>query len=264
MQHNFTIWISGASSGLGAALAIEYAATGRRLILSGRNIQALQIVANECSEKGAEIQLFAFDHSNFESIKNAIEQHKNEIGSIDLLINNVGIGQRAPALEANGEVERQILDVNFWSAVWLTKALQPFLTKQKLAQIAVISSISGLYGFYLRSAYSAAKHALIGYFEALSLELKHSNITVSIICPGRINTGFPQRALLANGNNLGSSAVAHKRAISVVNAAKKIKCAIDKKKRFYAFGTTEILLWYIKRIHYTLFYYIASKLPSNS
>lgn len=259
-----TIWITGASGGIGAALALLYASNKTQLVLSGRNEQKMQNIAKQCIERGARVKMIVFDVCNPAEIAGAIEQAVAFTGSIDILVCNAGVGQRALAETTKIEVAHQIMDTNFWGNVVLVQALLPVLKRQSAAQIVVTSSISGLYGFPLRSMYAASKHALTAYFETLSLELARTNIWVTIICPGRINSEFAQRALLFNGTGANVTDTAHLKSIKLEKAARKIKKAIDKKRKMLVFGKKEMALWYLKRINYGFFYYIASKLPHNS
>ena len=259
-----TIWITGASSGLGETLALAYAKEGVKLILSALYLEKLQPIAQQCIEAGAEVFCLAFDISIKEQVTLAAEKVLAKYKTIDLLINNAGIGQRSLAIETSNEVENQIIDTNFWSAVWLTKAVLPSMILNKQGHIAVVSSISGLFSFPNRSAYSASKHALMGYFESLSIELAKSNICVTLICPGRMNNDFSLEALTAKGEKYGKMDASHTNGVPLNDACKMILNAIKRKKRYLVFGKKEIFLWYIKRFHAEWFYKVASRISPGS
>jgi dehydrogenase/reductase SDR family member 7B len=261
---NKVIWITGASSGLGRELAFAYANPGIHLILSGRNIQNLNETGNVSKQKGADITVLPFDLCSEPEINTAVQKVCNEIGKVDLLINNSGIGQRSLAMETTADVEKQIFQANFFGHVFLTKQIIPLMVRQGSGNIAVISSLSGLYGFPLRSLYSAAKHALNGYFETLAIELKPFNISVTIVCPGRLQNSFSQNALKSDGTLYGKTDKAHEKGYPLQKATQKIQKAIAKKQYLLTFGRKELLLWYIKRISPSIFYKLACKINPES
>ena len=138
--------------------------------------------------------------ANFEEAKNLVDKSKDKFGKVDILVNNAGVSQRSFTLDTPLEIDRKIMEVNFFGTVALTKAVLPIMVKRKSGHIVVISSISGKFGFYLRSAYSASKHALHGFFESLRMEVYKDNIKVLIVCPGKIRTTLSLHALKADGS----------------------------------------------------------------
>ena len=163
------VWITGASSGIGEALALEFATQGARLILSARREDELRRVAAATQLPELDLLVLPFDLNNTSNASGLAAQVINKFGRIDILINNGGMSQRSEAAETSETIERQLMEVNYFSAVNLTKAVLPYMKRQKSGQLVVLSSIAGKFGFYLRSSYSAAKHALHGYFESLRL-----------------------------------------------------------------------------------------------
>jgi len=263
-ENKKVVWITGASSGLGRELAYEYANSNYFLILSGRNISNLEQTAMICIEKGADTFIVPFDIGKKNEVKGALEKVTSEIGKVDILINNSGIGQRSLAIETKSEVEDDIFNTNYWGHVWLTKGVVPMMMKSQYRQIILISSMSGLFGFPLRSTYTASKHAINGYFETLAIELKSQNIHITIVCPGRLQNDFSQHALKQDGTFYGKTDKAHLRAYPLKKVAKKIKKAADSHRFMLVIGGKEKILWYIKRISPTLFFKLACKLnPEN-
>ena len=186
------IWITGASSGIGEALALEFANRGARLILSSRRLEELKRVATETKLAELDLLILPFDLKNTENATALAAQVINKFGRIDILINNGGYSQRSEAIETKTEIVRELMEVNFFAHVNLSKAVLPYMKRQKNGHIVVISSIAGKFGFYLRSSYSAAKHALHGFFESMRLETEKFGIKTLIVCPGKIKTNTSQ------------------------------------------------------------------------
>ena len=159
--HNKVVWITGASSGIGEAMAREFANQGAILVLAARNVQKLNQIKDSLpnAEVHTVISLDLTDLSNVDALVSSVI---DQVGRVDVLVNNGGISQRSLVGETPLEVDRKIMEVNFFGAVGLTKALLPTLRASE-GQIIVISSISGKFGFFLRSAYAASKHALHGF-----------------------------------------------------------------------------------------------------
>lgn len=262
LPENKIIWITGASSGLGKALALNYSRQGNKLILSARSVEHLNLVKERCCELGAIVYIIPFDLTQSKEIDTAIEIFKSHIGNIDILINCGGIGQRSLATETAIEVEKRIFETNYWGTVYFTKKLLPTMIENQKGHIVVVSSLSALYGFSLRSTYSASKHALLGYFESLALELKNLNIHVTIVCPGRLEGDFSFKALNATGDLYKK--LDHSNGYSLNKAAHKIAIAVKLKKHMIVFGKKEIWLYYIKRLSVRLFYFICFRIDPKS
>ena len=196
-----TVWITGASSGIGEALAVLLAGRGASLVLSGRNETALQHVADRCSttDTSAKHLIKAFDISEHAAFPNVVEHVRKRVGHIDVLINNAGVGQRAAAISCDPDVVRRIMNVNFFGTVFLTQALLPSMIRRGTGRIVVVSSVLGKFHLPGRSAYGASKHALQGYFNTLRTELFGSGVGITIVYPGWIATSISQNALTANG-----------------------------------------------------------------
>lgn len=260
MTSSRTIWITGASSGIGEALATQWANPGTFLILSGRNKEQLERVSGICSQLGAEVHILPFDLTNTTEITNAVNQVKSMVKKIDILVNNGGITQRSLIIDTSPEVSRKIMETDFWSHAELSRQLLPFMVKTGGCKIVVISSLSGLFGFPQRSAYCAAKHALHGFFETLRLEHFRDNISVTMVCPGRIKTNISYHALTATGKEHGKMDKGQEEGVTAEKCAAKIIQAVNKNKKQVIIGKKDIIMPYLKRFAPWLFYAIAKRI----
>jgi len=256
---NKTVWITGTTSGIGKAVAIEISHSNSNLILSGRNEKALEEVAEICRKNGSSVILAPFDLSNEQSVLHAAENVLRQVPKIDCLFHFGGISHRSFVTETPPEVDRKIFEVNFFGTVLLTKAILPGMIKAGGGQIAVTTSIVGKFGFPYRSAYSASKHALQGYFESLRTENVQNNITVSIIIPGRIKTNISFNALDKNGQKRGIRDESLENGKDVNETAKYIVRKLKRQKKEILVGGKEIFMVYIKRFIPSLYYYASSK-----
>jgi dehydrogenase/reductase SDR family member 7B len=195
-------WITGASSGIGAALAQALAQRGAKLILSGRNEGALRDVAARTS---SDALVLPFEATDFERLPALAEQAWTWRGGVHGLVNNAGISQRSLAVDTVLDVYRRILDVDLLAPIALTQALLPRLAAQGSGHIVAISSVAGIVGSPLRSAYSAAKHGLIGYHDSLRAETDHLGLRVLVVAPGSVRTNVSKNALDAKANARGFS-----------------------------------------------------------
>jgi short-subunit dehydrogenase len=253
------VWITGASSGLGKSLALEFDKLNFDIILSARNEEELEKVQLLCSGTGQKI-VIPLDLSDSCSIdkafKKAMQVAKN---GIDLLINNGGISQRALGLETDLEVCRRIFEVNFFGTVQLTTLVAKDMVKRKKGHLVAISSIVGKFGSPLRSTYSASKHALHGYFDSLRFELAKDQVAVTLICPGFIATDIAKNALTATGLPQKNQDKKTGAGLSPELFAQRAVKAILHKKREVYIGKSEILAVYLKRFFPGLFTRVLSK-----
>ena len=241
------VWITGASSGIGEALVYKLAKQNAKIILSARNENALKLVAQKAGLKTENFLIIPFDLADTSKVKEYAGAAVTNFSRIDFLINNGGTSQRSEALDTSEEVERQLMEVNYFGHVALSKAVLAVMIKQKSGHITVVSSIAGKFGFYLRSSYSAAKHALHGYFECLRLENEKNNITVLMVCPGKINTQISVKAAKGDGSPLGIMEESHKNAMSASTCAQKILTAIKSGETEIFVGGKEIRAVWLKR-----------------
>jgi short-subunit dehydrogenase len=258
MYQDKVIWITGASSGIGKALAMHWAKEGARLVLSARNVDALEELKTSLpnSEKHQVLILDLADSSNFVALAN---EAVSTMGSIDVLVNNGGMSQRSEAYETPLEVDRRIMEVNYFGNIALTKAVLPHFRKQQSGTFVVISSIAGKFGFFLRSAYSASKHALHGFYESLMLEEEKNGIKVSIACPGKINTNISVNALNKSGEKHGEMDHNQATGMSAEECASLLIKAVSKGKREILIGNKEIKAVTLKRLLPGVFWKVIRK-----
>ena len=255
-----TIWITGASSGIGEALALQYAKLGHNLILSARRQTELNKVADVCNSLGATSFVLPIDLSQLDNPERIVKDALAITGKIDILVNNGGISQRGLAVETNMDVVKRIMEINFFGHVALSNALLPHFIKAGGGQFAVLSSLTGKFGYGLRSTYAASKHALHGFFESLAIENFKNNIHVTMICPGRILTNISINAINGDGSNYGQMDDGQKNGIAADMCANIIIKAIDQKKREILIGKKDKLMVYVKRFCPAMFFKIAIRL----
>ncbi len=253
------IVITGASSGIGEDLAIELSKYHNNIIITGRKTEILKKNEEKCKKNGSNCFSVIMDLENSESIENAANFISEKFNKIDLLINNAGISQRSLVRETEMSTFRKIMEINFFGTIFFTKLLLKKLLDGD-GRIAVVSSISGKFGFPLRSGYGASKHALHGFFEALYLEEYKNGLKLTMILPGRVKTNISFNAITADGNRYGKLDKGQAEGISSQLCAKKIIKAIDKEKKEVLIGGKEILMVYIKRFFPELFFKIAKKI----
>ncbi len=189
-----SIFITGASSGIGKAVSISFATTGTTLFICGRNKDRLESVAKICRDKGAKTHIFQFDTTNKEAVKNALIQAHN-ISNLDLVIANAGVSGGVLGKEDSEESIRQILDTNMGGVInTVLPAIEIFKSK-KSGQIALMSSIAGFRGLMNCPAYSASKNFVKAWGEALRGALKPYNIKINVICPGFVKTPLTDKNL---------------------------------------------------------------------
>lgn len=250
------VWVTGASSGIGEALVRVLAKQNAKIILSARNADALNKVALDADLKSENYLVIPFDLADTSKIKECAQQAIQKFSRIDFLINNGGVSQRSESLQTSEEVERKLMEVNYFGHVALTKAVLPYMIKQGGGHITVVSSIAGKFGFFLRSSYCAAKHALHGYFESLRLELEKNNIKVLLVCPGKIETEISVKAARGDGSDHGVMDDSHINAVKPDECAGEILKAIQKNKLEVFIGGKEIRAVHMKRFFPSWFYAI--------
>ncbi len=197
------IWITGASSGIGAALAEAFAAGGAALILSGRRRDALDALA---ARLDADSLVLPFEVTDRDSLPAAAATAWNWRGAIDMLVNNAGISQRSLAIDTAPEVFDRLIDIDLHAPIRLTQLLLPRMAERRSGTIVMISSVAGRLGPVLRTGYAAAKHGLIGYADALRAEVEQAyGLRVVNVLPGSVRTGVAKNALQGDGSARGES-----------------------------------------------------------
>lgn len=241
------VWITGASSGIGEALVYKYHKAGAKLIISSRNRDELFRVKTNC--KGAiNIHVLSLDLEQTESLPQKATEALRIFGKIDILINCGGISQRSLALETTAETEEKIMRVNFWGTVTLSKAVIPAMIQNGGGQVVCISSLVGKFGTKFRSAYSASKHALHGYFDSLRSEIYDKNISITLICPGFIKTNVSMNAMTADGEPQNSMDDSIAQGMPAAECAEKIYKAVSNRKEEVYMGGKEVKGVLFKRL----------------
>lgn len=257
---NKVVWITGASSGIGEALTYEFARQGAKLIISSNQLEELEKVKLTCESIGTTCFIQFLDMIEVDKMQSITDLLIEKFDKIDVLVNNAGISQRSLVVETPLEVDRKIMEIDYFGTVALTKTVLPYMIKNGGGYIAATSSISGKFGFPLRSAYAAAKHALRGFFETLRAEVYEHNIKVLIAFPGRIKTNISLHALTKDGKAYGKMDDGQNTGISAEKCARKYVKAIRKDKKEVLIGASELLMVYIHKFFPNLFYKLARKI----
>lgn len=220
-------WITGASSGIGEGLARALAARGASVIVSGRNVPALEAVARDCGEA----LVLPFEATDFDGLPAIVERAWAWKGRIDGLVNNAGVSQRSLAIETELAVYQRMIAVDLLAPIALTQAVLPRMVRAGGGHIVAMSSVAGFIGAPLRSAYSAAKHGLVGYHDSVRAENEHLGIQVHVLAPGSVKTNVSKNALVADGSARGVSDAAIDNGLAAADAAEAMLAAIAAGKR---------------------------------
>lgn len=254
-----TIWITGASSGIGEALALELANNKTHLILSARRLNELERVAASCRKSECKCSIYPIDLSDPQNVEAVADRVISEVGRIDMLFNNGGISQRSYVIDTPVEVDRKIMEIDYFSGVILTKKVLHGMLKSGFGHIIAISSITGLFGFPLRSGYAAAKHALHGFYETLWAELHEKGINVTVVSPGRVRTNVSLEAITASGKPHGIMDHGQDSGLSAEACAHKILIAVHRRKVMVNIVGREWLMIFFKKFMPFIFYRLVSK-----
>lgn len=264
IKHNYfynkTVWITGASSGIGEQLTYDLSKLGARLIISSRRKDALEKVRNQCEGYPNKIQIVPIDLGEHQSILPKVKQILTEVGKIDILINNGGISQRAAAIDCELEIDKRIMDINFFGAIAMTKAILPSMIRHQLGQIITVTSVSGKIGVPLRTAYCASKFACHGFFDALRAEVAHYDIHVMTACPAYVKTNIAQNALQKDGTTSSSLDPNIENGMTTTYVSQRILNGIRKRREEVYIGKREVMGIYVMRLFPKLFFRIAKKL----
>lgn len=244
------VWITGASSGIGEALVYAFAYEGAKLILSSRRKEELERVKGNCpSATQANIRILPLDLSQASTLELTTEAAVQLFGHIDILINNGGISQRSLAKDTKLEVDRRIMEVDFFGTVAVTKYLLPHFMGRKAGHYVTITSIAGVVGTRYRTGYAAAKHALHGFFDALRAEVWENNITVTLVLPGWVQTQVSVNALAGDGSQYNQMDETTAKGLTAEYVAQKVVSAVKAKKReVYIAGPKETMAVVLKRL----------------
>ncbi|MET0342195.1 MAG: SDR family NAD(P)-dependent oxidoreductase [Polyangiales bacterium] len=222
-----TVWITGASAGLGEALAHGFAKRGARLLLSARRTDRLRDVARAV---GGSPEVLPLDLADLDGLEAKAAEARALVGDIDVMVHNAGVGQRALVTESTFAVDRALMEVNFLGPVALTKALLPGMLARGGGDFVVISSVLGLMSVKRRAGYCAAKHALHGYFNALRAELSADGVRVLMVCPGHIASDFSRSALEGDGKKHGVDDAGNRSGLTPEDCAARTLRALEQGK----------------------------------
>lgn len=240
--NNKTVIITGASSGIGKYIAQYLAGFNANIVLCARSEDKMMQIVEDLKLSSNKYQIIKIDFSKENDFEKIINQILHKFKSIDILINNVGIAQKSLVQETNEEVERKIMEVNYFSIINFTKALLPYFIQNNKGQIVVTSSILGEIGLPFVAPYCASKHAINGYFNSLRYDVEKHNIDINIIEPGFISTEITKKALTGVGEIHNKDSVAQEKGMNAEKCAYQILKNIKKKKRKAYVGGLETLM----------------------
>ncbi|HIO31375.1 SDR family oxidoreductase [Marinobacter salarius] len=263
MFTNRVVWITGASSGIGEALAARFARENARVVLSARRQRELERVRQRCIDAGAapeNMLVLPLDVTDLPSLPVAGDHVISHFGQIDLLINNAGLSQRSLCKDTELSVYQKLLDVDVMGQIVLTKAVLPHMLERQSGHLAVTASVAGKVGVPLRTGYCAAKHAVMGFFDALRAEVEDDGILVSTITPGFIRTDISRNALAADGSAFGEEDENIAGGMDVGECADVIVSALAKGKREIPVGKgKEMAALWVKRVAPEMMFKLARK-----
>ncbi|SFR43827.1 Short-chain dehydrogenase [Marinobacter gudaonensis] len=247
-----TVWITGASSGIGEALALQYAKDHARLVLSARREDELQRVAKRCHDAGLakdDVLVLPLDVTDWAALPGKVQAVLDTFGQIDLLVNNAGVSQRSLCKDTDMAVYQKLMDVDVMGQIALTKAVLPHMLERGAGHLAITSSVAGKVGVPMRTGYCAAKHAVMGFFDALRAEVEGQGISVSTITPGFIRTDISRNALAGDGSAYGREDEDIAGGMNVDECAEVMFKGLTAKKREIPVGKgKEMAALWLKRI----------------
>lgn len=253
-----TIWVTGASSGIGEALVYALSEKGANLIISARRTSELERIKQACAHP-QNVNILAIDLSSEESVQLAISTCLKEHVRIDMLFNNGGISQRAEAIDTDISVVRRMMEVDFFSNIALSQAVARHMKSNGGGHLIITSSLMGKWGFYLRSAYAAAKHALHGYYDSMRMEVEPHNIRITLLTPGFIASDISKHALNDRGESTGEMDNNQAGGMSTTQCAEAILNGVAAGKTEFGIGGKELLGLKLRRFVPALFEKILRK-----
>ena len=240
------IWITGASAGIGEALAYALSKKESRLILSSRSVHKLEKVLEGC-EHPERHEILPLDLREPDMLPKKAKEAISYFGRVDMLINNGGVSQRSLVHETSVEVDRELMEINYFGPIALTKAVLPGMLERKQGHIVVVSSLAGKFGVPYRSGYAASKHALHGFFDTLRAETWREKLWVTMVCPGYIRTGISINAMTGDGSPQGTMDKGQENGMQPEACARRIIRAMEDGKDEVYIGGSETLGVYLKR-----------------
>ncbi|XP_077172479.1 dehydrogenase/reductase SDR family member 7B isoform X2 [Paroedura picta] len=247
--------ITGATSGLGKECAKAFHAAGSKLVLCGRNGERLQGLLEELSADGSQSKKLpkhhavAFDLADTKAVVSAAEEILKRVGHVDILINNAGISYRGTIADTALEVDRRVMETNYFGPVALTKALLPSMIKRRQGHIVAISSVQGKIAIPFRSAYAASKHATQAFFDCLRAEVEQHGLDVTVVSPGYIQTNLSLNAITEDGSQYGVMDKTTSQGQGAPEVAQEVLSAVGKrKKEVLVAGLTPSLAVYLRAL----------------
>lgn len=225
-----TVVITGASSGIGKALAYEFSSKGANVVLGARNADSLKAITDDITAKGGKAVATATDVTSEQECKQLIDSAVAAFGGIDVLICNAGISMRALFDDVELSVLHRLMDVNFWGTVNCTKYALPYIQKSK-GTIVGVSSVAGLHGLPGRTGYSASKYAMTGFLGTIRVENLKKGVHVMIACPGFTASNVRFSALTADGTQQGKTPREEGKMMSATEVARRIAKGIKRHKK---------------------------------
>ncbi len=246
--NNQIVWVTGASSGIGKACAESWARRGATVVLSARKAETLDAVAAPLKDNGADVHVVTLDLSNSDSLQAAAQHVEEKIGPVNVMVHCGGISQRSKAIETALDVDRRVMEIDYFGTLALTKALLPGMVKRGRGHFVVVTSLMGLFSSPLRSGYCGAKHALHGFFESLRAEHHDDGLKVTMVCPGFIRTNISLNAVVGDGSQQGTMDAKTGAGMTAEQCAERMVKAVERNKAEVLIGRYEILAAYIKRL----------------
>ena len=257
---NKVIWITGASSGIGLELSKQLSKKGAKILLSARRVDLLEKISENLPGGKSRHWVVPLDLADGDALLEKARKIVEEIGPVNILINNGGISQRSMFLETDFSVYRQLMEVNYFGTLALIKAVLPGMIKRKSGSVVSVSSVAGKIGSKLRTGYSGSKFAVVGFMDCLRAETHQYGIHCLTVCPGFIKTNIAVNALDAVGNSRQRSDDAIENGMRVEECCKKIIKAIEKRKDEVIIGKGfSALAPTIKRFFPTLLNYLTAR-----
>lgn len=260
---NKVVVVTGASSGIGEALARRFAALGAHVVAGARTVDKLEEVVGGLPTESLSVEC---DVTREEDCKRLIEKAVERFGGIDVLVNNAGISMRALFDDVDLDVLRRLMDTNFWGAVYCTKYALPYIQRAK-GSIVGISSVAGFHGLPGRTGYSASKYAMHGLLETVRIENLKKGVHVLIVAPGFTASNVRFAALTADGSKQGASPREEGKMMTADEAARRIVKAVGRRKRtllmdFDGKGT-RILKFFVPGLLDKIYYRHMAKEPDS-
>jgi dehydrogenase/reductase SDR family member 7B len=257
-----TIWVTGASSGIGEQICYLLSNAGAHIILSARRKDELERVKNNCAHPD-KCSIVLIDLNDETSVRKAYDEIKSQNIKIDIFFNNGGISQRSLALETPLELERKMFEVNFFSNILLSKLVGNDMLRRKEGHIVVTSTLLGKWGFHTRSSYAGSKHALHGYYDSMRMEVEDHGIHITLVTPGFIATDISKNAFDAQGHSTRILDNNQKTGMPPEECAEHILKGVAAQKKEFGVGKGEINGLWVKRYFPGIFQKILKKKSPN-